>query len=156
VEELSLAQEIPHSPPLSLPQPLPRDTLPDRILLSSSNLKIRPSSDFRCPIKIPRHISPDVLFTLSWDFTLLSLSGPPSSSAAAATAASSDGSSSSAIDIGFCVLGKSTDGSFPLLTPYRSSFLLTPSLTSLLLLPQAHRSSGDQCRGISLLSPDCC
>lgn len=92
------------------PQPFaPKDfSAPERILLSSSNLKIRPSSDFRCPIKIPRTTVSSTLYTLSWDFTLLSLSGEELPS-----------QSPDNIDIGFCVLGKSADGSFPLLTPYK-------------------------------------
>jgi hypothetical protein len=99
------------SPPLSPPLPL----LPERILLSSSNLKIRPSCDFRCPLKIPRHPSrPLLTCTLSWDFTLLTLTGQDSSSSA-----SEKGSGGSSIDIGFCVLGKTSGGFFPLLTPYR-------------------------------------
>lgn len=103
-------QEVTHSPFL------PRSALPDRILLSSSNLKIRPSSDFRCPIKIPQQLSSGILYTLSWDFTLLSLSG---SGPATGDSVPVDGSNSSTIDIGFCVLGKSADGSFPMLTPYK-------------------------------------
>jgi hypothetical protein len=117
VEEL--AEEV------TSPSPPPRESLPDRILLSSSNLKIRPSSDFRCPIKIPRQpsslSSPDVLYTLSWDFTLLSLSGtgPAAGDSSSSAPTASEGSNSSSIDIGFCVLGKSADGSFPMLTPYK-------------------------------------
>lgn len=80
---------------------------PERILLSSSNLKIRPSSDFRCPIKIPQ-TAPHTIYTLSWDFTLLSLSGDDVPS-----------QTPNSIDIGFCVLGRSRDGSFPLLTSYQ-------------------------------------
>jgi hypothetical protein len=104
--------------PTSMPPPGP---LPERILLSSSNLKIRPSCDFRCPIKIPRHRSRTELpYTLSWDFTLLSLTGQD-------TLSPSSASSGSSIDIGFCVLGKTSDGFFPLLTPYQS----VPSTRSL-------------------------
>lgn len=101
---LSTARDSDSSAAKTTPCPL---SFP-RTVYSSEQLRIPSSRDFRCPISTPLMDEEDEegFYLISWDFALLPLEGSTSSGAADQ-------------DIGFCVLGKSSDGSLPQIVPYR-------------------------------------
>lgn len=89
-------------------------SIADSISLVCHELRISPSQDFRCPLLTPRHTHVPGVYLISWDFKLLAHNKLTSSPQEAYSGA--DDMSSQ--DIGFCIMAKQADGSFPQLKPY--------------------------------------